>query len=123
MTNQFNWLLYLDVADHLLNLGAEQFLRSATSRAYYGVFCHVRDILEQRQGHRFPPEGSVHKLVIDELKDDPRQAVAQLGNHLDRLRRERNRADYSAYRFTLSRGQKSMSLARSIQSGLIASLP
>ena len=121
MTNQFNWLLYLEVADYLLNQQEEQFSRSATSRAYYGLFCHVKDALERRQGAPFPTYGSIHKQVIDALKNDSSQTVAQLGYDLDRLRRERIQADYQVRRFSLPRGRKSMILARDIESRLPAS--
>lgn len=123
MTNQFDWLRYLNVADHLLTQQGEEFFRSATSRAYYGLFCHIRDALEQRQGQPFPPERSVHIQVIDALKNDSRSSVIQLGTDLDRLRRERNRADYRTNTFTLSRGRKSLLLARDIQTRLVATIP
>jgi len=121
MTNQFNWLLFLDVADYLLIQQVEQFSRSAASRAYYGLFCHVKDALEQRRGAPFPIRGSIHKQVIDALKNDSRQAMVQLGYDLDRLRRERIQADYRVSRFSLPRARKSMLLARDIESRLTAS--
>jgi len=117
MTIQFDWLRYLDVADHLQLQQGEEFFRSATSRAYYGVFCSIRDILEQREGHPFPRNQSIHTEVVRVLRGDLRATVVRLGNDLDRLRRERNRADYQTNtRFKLSDGRISLRLARTIQS-------
>lgn len=101
----FNWLLYLEVADKLTVLpdrGLEEaYLRSAVSRYYYGVFCRSREILENK-GYVFPKR-NVHQKVIDALKSEE----ASAGVNLDRLRRERNQADYDeTVRFTRIRVQK-----------------
>jgi hypothetical protein len=53
MASGFDWLLYLDVADHLMGRSSEEFLRSATSRAYYGVFCSISRVLKNPLDH--PP--------------------------------------------------------------------
>jgi len=124
MTIQFDWLRYVDVADHLLTQQGEEFFRSAISRAYYGVFCIIRDILEKNQGHRFPTDRSVHRQVINSLRSDLRPDVASLGYDIDRLFRERNRADYrTGLQFKQSQGRKSVSLAKSIQSRISILLP
>lgn len=118
MQGQFDWLLYLRVADHLLTQPGEAFMRSATSRAYYGVFGSLKGALE-RSGEHFSTEGNVHRQVIDKLKNNAHSDVVQLGQHLDRVRRERNRADYdSRERFDLIRAQKALQLARRIQAGI-----
>jgi uncharacterized protein (UPF0332 family) len=119
MTSGFNWLLYLDVADHLLTQSGEEFFRSATSRAYYGVFCSIRDLLEDSRGRPFPRGRNIHPEVIKALKNGSSSDFVQMGIDLDRLRRERNRADYSTNgSFDLARGRKCMWWAREIQNRL-----
>ncbi len=88
----FNWLSYLDVAENLMLGGSEAHSRSAVSRAYYGLFGETRSRLEDR-GIRFQRE-NIHIKVINWLKDQPGDSVKQIGTDLDRLRRQRNHADY-----------------------------
>lgn len=109
----FNWLLYLGVADDLILQGTEAHCRSGVSRAYYGVFGEIRRTLETR-GIRFKGE-NVHREVIEWLRNQPDNATVQIGLELDRLRLERNRADYDAMQnFTQSRAKKSLLGARRI---------
>lgn len=110
----FNWLLYLDVADELVVLQSEAHLRSAVSRGYYGVFGEIRNILESL-GIQFTWK-NVHHEVIDWLQNQPDTGIEQIGIDLDRLRRERNRADYNAVKsFSRWRADKSLLEARSIE--------
>lgn len=113
----FQWSDYLLVADDLLKLSSEGHHRSSASRAYYGVFGSIRQALEARRGRRFSG-GRVHIAVINALKGDVRLPVQQLGQDLDRLRRERNRADYEAtVRFTQSNAVRARQLAGKIEAG------
>lgn len=118
MTNhQFDWLSYLEIADHLLHQSGEGFYRSAASRAYYGVFCHIRDAL-------FSRGGVSHVRVINALKSNPRPEVALLGQDLEYLRHERNNADYQTYTgFDASRAEAALFQARSIGSRAANLLP
>ena len=115
--NRFDWLEYLDVADHLVSHAREGFWRSATSRAYYGVYCRLREVVERHIGRRLSGFAS-HREVMDYLMRDNRSAVSQMGRRLDRLRRERNVADYDAVPFTVDRAQKSLITARQISASL-----
>jgi len=116
---RFNWLQYLSLASQMVAQPGEEYARSATSRAYYGVFCTAREALQARRGQRFQSQGSVHLQVINALKGDPNPSIATLGRDMDRLRRERNRADYEgAQPFSEWRAQKSLVLARSIATDL-----
>jgi len=113
--NLFNWLLFLDVADHLISFGTEASYRSATSRVYYGVFGEIRHRLEN-QGIRFR-HTNIHSQVIGWLRDQPQSGLKQIGLNLGRLRRERNFADYDAmHKFTQQRAKKSLLQAQMIQS-------
>ncbi|MCK4330976.1 MAG: hypothetical protein KAW81_00315 [Dehalococcoidia bacterium] len=110
----FDWLIYLDVADNLLGFHAEGYSRSAVSRAYYGVFGEIRDRLEHR-GIQFKRE-NIHREIIEWLKNQADKGIVHIGVELDRLRRERNWADYNSIRtFTRLRAEKSLLKARSMQ--------
>lgn len=110
----FNWLSYLDVSESLMLGGSEAHLRSAVSRAYYGVFGEIRSKLEG-QGIRFRRE-NIHHKVINWLRDQPKDSVVQIGVELDRLRVERNHADYDAIPpFTDWRAKLSFLEARSVE--------
>ena len=123
MTTQFNWLLYLALGDHLLRQSGEEYYRSAVSRAYYGVFCHIRDILQQR-GTSFAIAADVHRQVITALKSDSRPEVAQLGEDLDGLRHQRNLADYRTNaQFSLRWARRYHRRARSIRNRIANLLP
>ena len=39
----FNWKEYVDLSEELMSREEESCLRSSISRAYYGVFCLVRN--------------------------------------------------------------------------------
>jgi uncharacterized protein (UPF0332 family) len=116
MQKRFDWLLYLDVADHLAGREGEGYMRSAVSRAYYGVFCSARDALERLDSVRFPKAQNVHREVIHALKTHRVRELARSGMNLDRLRRERNAADYdSGGDFSPARTQMALLLARDIR--------
>ena len=113
----FNWLLYLDVSDDLMQHGSEAHFRSAVSRAYYGVFGNIRIVLEG-QGVRLPKE-DIHRFVGKWLSSRPVPPVVQIGLDLSRLRRERNRADYDPTRqFSRLRAAKALLIARQIESNI-----
>jgi len=94
----FDWSQYLNLAQKLAGQevtapGREAELRCAISRAYYAVFCSAKNHLRDRE-HLSIPRARVHSYVIDQFKDSPDSARIQLGQDLDRLRWDRNKADY-----------------------------
>lgn len=110
----FDWLSYLEVARRLVDgdqqLG-EACRRSAISRAYYGVFGKGREVLQQ-QGLLFERE-AIHAQVIRTLRREP--PTSELGRDLDRLRRERNEADYNAEaKFPYARADQALNVAQRI---------
>lgn len=90
----FDWAEYLRLAR---TLGTQTYdeaaLRSAISRAYYAAFGTAAQDLRSR-GTKLTTRGGVHKQVIDLFKSDSDPRLVQVGVELDRLRRDRNRADY-----------------------------
>jgi uncharacterized protein (UPF0332 family) len=96
---RFDWTLYLQLADAFIKsqpAGLEEaYLRSAVSRAYYGAFCPARNFLTDKRGISPPADRSVHEFVINNFKNSASADEQKVGLWLDRLRRERNDADYN----------------------------
>lgn len=95
----FDWSEYLNLALELAGqaaspAGQEARLRTAISRAYYGAFCKGRNHLRDKDGRRIPSGGQVHQYVRDEFKKSTDKLRKQIGHNLDRLRSDRNKADY-----------------------------
>lgn len=93
MTPRFDGLRYLTVADDLARHGGQEYDRSATNRAYYAVFCSIRDRLQDR-GYWFSGGRSVHQEVVNALRHDGRPQIKHMAFQLARLFRVRARADY-----------------------------
>jgi uncharacterized protein (UPF0332 family) len=98
-----DWLSYFDLAQEWVNQGGEARQRSAVSRAYYAMFCTVRDKLQILDDYSLPKSGSQHKDLWDFCEQDryrvQRRQIGVLGN---RLRKARNEADYTTVIFNLS---------------------
>jgi len=95
----FDWTEYLNLAQELVGqptslASREARLRTAISRAYYAAFCESRNHLRDKEGRQIPPEGTVHRYVRDEFKSSADKLRKQIGHDLDRLRSDRNKADY-----------------------------
>ncbi|MCK4252063.1 DNA-binding protein [candidate division WOR-3 bacterium] len=89
----FNWIDLLRVAADLLKKSGEEYYRSSINRAYYGVFGKTRQRLKTEEKKIFQPP-NVHKQVIDYFKKNNDNLYRQIGYDLDRLRKERVKADY-----------------------------
>lgn len=97
----FNWIDYLTLAENLVHNPSspgpkEASLRAAISRAYYGAFCNARNFAEAKEK---PPifrtgKASDHKLIIDHFTRSLDPVRKKIGANLDRLRSDRNKADY-----------------------------
>ena len=93
-SHNFNWNDYLDLAEELKERNeSEAALRSAISRAYYAVFCQVRDNLKE-EGVQLP-EREIHRFVWNYYKNKGRSFTAIYING-DGLRNNRNTADYES---------------------------
>ena len=88
----FNWIKYIHLAIELLNGNNESYYRSAISRAYYGVFCIIRD----REGFSYYRKSDVHSKVIEEYTKSNDEDERVIGSILDELRKARNLADYNS---------------------------
>jgi len=95
----FNWSEYLNLAQELVGqtgtpAGQEARQRSALSRAYYASFCQARNHLRDKEGHSLPGDGQVHVYVRDQFRNSSDLMRNQIGQNLNRLRIDRNMADY-----------------------------
>jgi len=102
----FDWKDYIKLAEKLYNevnknSMEEAYDRSVISRAYYGVFC----LLRNKAGLEFyrprnTNDPGVHRKVITHYKDSTKLEEKQAGKILDELRIMRNKADYDGQKKT-----------------------
>lgn len=96
---RFDWYDYLTLARELADPDPgstvpEARHRSAISRAYYAAFKIAPDYLQRQQPGIAVVRGDIHTYVRERLEFSPSAELRGIGIALDRLRRERNRADY-----------------------------
>ncbi len=96
----FDWAEYLNLADRLVRDKAlftsdEACFRAAISRAYYSAFCAARNRARDRDGLIVTNTVSDHRLVKDHYERAPDRSRQKIGVWLDRLRLNRNQADYA----------------------------
>lgn len=118
----FDWLQYITMSERLLlrkPKGLEEaYLRTAISRAYSGIFGKLKQDFETR-GVSFPLNRNIHQELIQKLKTSSDTSELRAGVKLDRLRRERNFADYDANAyFDQARARKAKILAGEINKWL-----
>jgi len=96
----FNWTDFLTLADALVrhpnSPGPEEAsLRSAISRAYYAAFCSARNLACSKES--FIPRGTAedHGRLRDHFRRTRDRTRRQIATHLNRLRNNRNGADYN----------------------------
>lgn len=121
----FDWTEYLDLAQQLAgsvataSIGTEAKYRAAISRAYYAAFCKSRNYLRDIDGTPIPKSGDAHRFVKNEFKSSADTVRQSIGKDLDRLRIERNKADYDDVVASMTATTKfALSLAQNIISGL-----
>ena len=87
----FDWEKFVDLAESIQQqIKTEESFRTAISRAYYGAFCKTRD----SRGFNSYTKSDVHSKVINQLKNSNDPDDIKIGQILDVLRMERNKADY-----------------------------
>jgi len=94
----FCWKDYIDLSHTLIsssknNTLEKAYLRTAVSRAYYGIFCIARNYLRDKRNIQIPSL-STHEFVINKFKYSNDLKETLIGNYLGSLRDERNKADY-----------------------------
>ncbi|MBU0700611.1 HEPN domain-containing protein [bacterium] len=96
----FDWRQYVQLAGELINCPdtspiKEAYFRCAVSRAYYGMFCMLRDFWESQNGCIYET-GSIHRFVINKYKESNKSDERKIGADIDRLRHSRIAADYKS---------------------------
>jgi uncharacterized protein (UPF0332 family) len=92
----FDWKEFLELARVLQGSKGDSYSieasdRSSVSRAYYAVFCSVRNYAEKQMDFRRTGKAEDHTRLVEHLRNTGR---SQMANQLRRLRRWRNRCDY-----------------------------
>jgi len=95
----FDWSEYLNLAQELAGQATgpssqEAKWRSAISRAYYAAFCEARNHLRDKERHSIPRGVEIHRYVRNQFKKSPDRVRKEVGENLNRLRIDRNKADY-----------------------------
>jgi uncharacterized protein (UPF0332 family) len=95
----FPWIGYLEVAEALIRLRSsdapfEARYRAAISRAYYAAYCATRNYAREREGYTPSRSGQDHSQVAAHYSQGASRAHKKIGRVLERLRVDRNRADY-----------------------------
>lgn len=87
----FDWKKFIEFAEELHQQKSEEAFRTAISRAYYSVFCTLRNL----KGFEKYTKSDVHSKVIGTLRTSQDKDEQWIGKTLDSLRKERNLADYN----------------------------
>lgn len=121
----FNWADFLTLADALVHNPSlpgpeEASLRSAISRAYYAAFCSARNFARDREKLTLEHTARDHQLVKDHFQGARDRTRRKISLDLDRLRDNRNRADYddSLVGKPVPIAQSSVAVARNVLSAL-----
>lgn len=94
----FDWFEFFNLAEELAGRKKskttdEAKYRTSISRAYYACFCIARNKLIQR-GINISKSSSSHEEVRNYFIQHSNKSYKEIGSHLDRLRIDRNIADY-----------------------------
>jgi len=114
----FDWSRYLVVSQQLLSAcdskdaGLDEARRrSSISRAYYSIFCRVRDYLKSTGV--CIPHRNVHEVVRSELDNTGDADHIKMAANLKRMSKNRNEADYdSPVTIGVTAAQSQMMLAQ-----------
>ncbi len=95
----FNWIDYFNLAENSYNFACndtsctikEAYYRNSISRAYYAVYCEVRNYVKDRDKAEFGSSEHL-KLQIHLMGQDGKKRT--IGNQLKGLHQDRVQADY-----------------------------
>jgi uncharacterized protein (UPF0332 family) len=114
----FDWRAYVELAGELLAhpqsaIPQEAYLRSAISRAYYGVFGIARNFIVSRG--IIIPRIDTHKFVRETYFNSSNKEERKIGKDLRDLWHERKEADYeNSATFDIKRAMTAYQLATRI---------
>jgi hypothetical protein len=123
----FDWSEYLILAEHMMGkIGEfpdqEAVYRSIISRAYYAVFCLIRNYVRDVDHKEF--HGNDHQALQKYLMVHAHQPRRRLGNQLQDLHQHRIKADYhdNLDESASGKASRAITMASNIKQGL-AQLP
>ncbi len=91
----FDFRKFADVADNLSKQSGDEYNRSAISRYYYSIFCCARlYLIFVMNEDEFLKNNNIHSRVCNRLMQSNDLTEHALGKILDKLRENRNLADY-----------------------------
>lgn len=110
----FKWQDYIQLAEDLNKEAnnsslSEANYRASISRTYYGCFCTARNFLVKERNQTISRSGRAHQEVKNKFKESSNYNDRQVGVNLERLRIDRNKADYDD-RFNNIRRQSDLDL-------------
>lgn len=97
----FDWIDYYNLAENSYNFACgnntsctikEAYYRNSISRAYYAVFCQIRNFVKDKYDEEF--YGDAHKKLQTYLTHQTDPIKKRIGNQLNLLHQDRKRADY-----------------------------
>lgn len=97
---RFDWSEYLNLANKLVRAKSttpqadEACHRAAVSRAYYAAYCLARNLARGRGWVTLTGSAKDHATVKNYFKNSRQRKKKQIGVDLERLRADRNDADY-----------------------------
>ena len=99
---RFNWINYYNLSKKLKedknyndNNLREATLRTILSRTYYAFLIYLRNHLQETENIEFSGDKSLHKQLIEFLKENKDKKKRKIGNRMERLMSNRNYADYT----------------------------
>ena len=95
----FDWEKFVMLASLLLVEEEEEYVRTAVSRYYYGLFGVIRRYLINVKHKNYLRNGGsdVHRKIYDELRFSNDSTEKHISSILNKLRLIRNSADYDDY--------------------------
>ena len=120
----FNWIDYLNLAENSYNFACndssctikEAYYRNSISRAYYSVYCEVRNYVKDRDKVEFS-SGAHQKLQSYLMEQGGKKST--IGNQLKQLHQDRIQADYyDKLNSPNKKAGKALSQARKISTSL-----
>jgi uncharacterized protein (UPF0332 family) len=89
---------FLDLAENLKDSPKDNLfesrIRTSIGRSYYSIFLATRHKLEGLINKELEKKRNIHEVIIDNLKKNVDNQIAQFGTNLDTLRNYRLQADY-----------------------------
>lgn len=116
----FDWLGYLTLADYM-NDNADKFpdqeacYRSVVSRAYYSVYCLIRNYVRDIDDVAFHSDD--HHKLQEHLRNHPHRPRQRLGNQIRELHQHRKKADYddNLDELPVNKAKRALAQARRIE--------